>query len=89
MHRAILCEYNTVFMVCELKLLTPEKRQILTGLINILYVGHEKEMKSCLVFVYSDKDLTIVQYLDRLVHKKLEHNIKLYIRFLVGLKLVN
>ena len=76
MHRAILCEYNTVFMVCELKLLTPEKRQILTGLINTLYVGHEKEMKSCLVFVYSDKDLTIVQYLDRLVHKKLEHKDK-------------
>ena len=77
MHRAFLCEYNTVFMVGKLNLLTPDKRQILTGLINLLYIGHEKEMKSCLVFVYSDKNLTIVTYLERIKEKKkLEHKDK-------------
>ena len=77
MHRAFLCEFNAVFMVGKLNLLTPEKRQVLTGLINNLYIGKEKEMKSCLVFVYSDKNLTIVQYLERLKKKKkLEHKDK-------------
>ena len=77
MHRAFLCEYNAVFMVGKLNLLTPKQRQILTGLINLLYIGHEKEMKSCLVFVYSDKNLTIVQYLDRInERKKLQHKDK-------------
>ena len=77
MHRAFLCEYNAVFMVGKLNLLTPKKRQILTGLINILYIGHEKEMKSCLVFVYSDKNSTIVTYLDRIKYrKKLQHKDK-------------
>ena len=77
MHRAFLCEYNAVFMVGKLNLLTPDKRQILTGLINLLYIGHEKEMKSCLVFVYSDKNLTIVTYLERIKERKtLKHKDK-------------
>ena len=76
LYRAILCEYNALFMVAKLNLLTPEKRQIITGLINMLYIGHEKEMKSCLVFVYSDKNLTIIQYFQRISAKKLEHKNK-------------
>ena len=64
-------------MVGKLNLLTPDKRQILTGLINLLYIGHEKEMKSCLVFVYSDKNLTIVTYLERIKERKtLKHKDK-------------
>ena len=70
MYRAFLCEYNVVFMVGKLNLLTPQKRQVLTSMINMLYIGHEKEMKSCLVFVYSDKNLTIVQYLERIKEQK-------------------
>ena len=76
LYRAFLCEFNAVFMVGRLNLLTPEKRQIITGLINMLYIGHEKEMKSCLVFVYSDKNLTIIQYFQRILAKKLEHKNK-------------
>ena len=76
LHRAFLCEYNALFMVGKLNLLTPEKRQIITGLINMLYIGHEKDMKSCLVFVYSDKNLTIIQYFQRISAKKLEHKNK-------------
>ena len=77
MYRAFLCQYHVIFMVGKIELLSPEKRQVLTGLINILFTGHEKEMKSCLVFVYSDKTSTIVQYLERIKEtKKLEHKSK-------------
>ena len=77
MYRAILCQYHVVFMIGKIELLNPDKRQILTGLINTLFSGHENEMKSCLVFAYSDKTATIVQYLERIKGKqKLEHKDK-------------
>jgi len=77
MYRAFLCQYHVVYMIGKIELLSPEKRQILTGIINTLFTGHEKEMKSCLVFAYSDKTSTIVQYLERIKgHEKLEHKNK-------------
>ena len=65
-YRAFLCQYHVIFMVGKNELLTPDKTQALIGLINDLYIGHEKEMKSCFVFAYSDKTLTIIHYLERL-----------------------
>ena len=50
-----MCEYHAVFMVGKMELLSSEKIQILTGLLNSLFIGHEEEMKSCLAFVYFDK----------------------------------
>ena len=77
MYRAFLCQYNVVFMVGKIELLNPDKRQILTGLINHLFTGHENEMKSCLVFVYYDRTASIIQYLERIKgKKKLEHKEK-------------
>ena len=77
MYRAFLCQYQAVFMVGKIELLNPDKRQTLTGLINTLFSGHENEMKSCLIFAYSDKTATIVQYLERIKgRKKLEHKDK-------------
>ena len=76
-YRAFLCQYHVIFMVGKIELLSPEKRQVLTGLINILFTGHEKEMKSCLAFAYSDKTSSIVQYLERIKgREKLEHKDK-------------
>ena len=72
MYRAFLCQYHVVFMVGKIELLTPDKRQTLTQLINLLF--NEKEMKSCLAFAYSDKTSSIVQYLERIKGRKiLEH----------------
>ena len=77
MYRAFLCQYHVIFMVGKIELLNPDKRQTLTGLINELFIGHEKEMKSCLAFAYSDKTATIVQYLERIRgREKLEHKDK-------------
>ena len=74
--RAILCEYNIVFMIGNIESLKAEKRQILTQVINNLYVGNEKEMKSCLVFAYIDKTTTIVQYLESIKKGILKHKDK-------------
>ena len=77
MYRAFLCKYHVLFMVGKIELLTPDKRQTLTGLINTLFAGREEEMKSCLAFAYSDKTSTIVQYLERIKgRQKLEHKDK-------------
>ena len=54
MHRAFLCQYNVVFMIGKIELLIPDKREILIGLINELYIGHEKQIKSCVIITYSD-----------------------------------
>ena len=77
MYRAFKCQYNVVFMIGKIELLNPVKRQVLTGLVNSLFTGHEEEMKSCVAFVYSDKTSSIVQYLERIKgKKKLEHKSK-------------
>ena len=71
MYRAFLCQYHVIFMVGKIELLTPEKRQTLTSLINTLFTGHEKEMQSCLAFAYSDKTSSIVLYLERIKGRKI------------------
>ena len=71
MYRAILCKYHVIFMVGKIELLNPDKRQVLTGLINTLFSGHEEEMESCLAFAYSDKTATIVQYLEKIKGKQI------------------
>ena len=77
MYRAFLCQYHVVFMVGKIELLNSDQRLVLTRIINTLFTGHEKEMKSCLVFAYSDKTSTIVQYLERIKgHEQLEHKDK-------------
>ena len=73
-YRAIICEYPVLFMVGKIELLSSEKRQILTGLLNSLFIGHEEEMNSCLAFAYSDKTASIVQSLERIRGRQfLEH----------------
>ena len=77
MYRAFLCQYHVIFMVGKIELLTPDKRQTLTSLINTLFAGQEKKMKSCLAFAYSDKTATIVQYLERIKGREiLDHKDK-------------
>ena len=78
-------------MVGKIELLNTDKIQTLKGLINTLYIDHEKEMKSCLAFVYSDKTGSISQYLEsikgrqRLEHKDKKKMEKFYIKKILKL----
>ena len=77
MYRAFLCEYHVFFMMGKIELLTSEKRQTLTKLINTLFANKKGQMKSCLAFAYSDKSDSIVQYLERIKgHEYLKHDDK-------------
>ena len=66
MYRAFLCQYQVLFMIGKIEILTSEKRQILTRLINMLFTYRSKDIKSCVVFAYSDKTDSIVKYLERI-----------------------
>ena len=63
LYRAILCQYNVLFMIAKVQELQPEKYEILSRLILNLYSDREKMMKSCLVFIYSDNNSEIVKHI--------------------------
>ena len=77
MYRAFLCQYPVFFMIGKIENLTSEKRQTLTKLINSLFSVRAKEMKSCVAFAYSEKNDSLVKYLEKLRgHEALVHEDK-------------
>ena len=77
LYRAFLCEYNVVFMMGKIELLKNEPRQTLTNLINTLFTLKGKKINSCVVFAYSKKGESIVDYLESIPgHRYLEHKDK-------------
>ena len=77
MYRAFLCEYPVFFMIGKIEQLTSEKRQTLTKLINTLFNSGANEMKSCVAFAYSEKNDSLVKYLEKLRgHQPLFHDDK-------------
>ena len=63
LYRAILCDCNIVFTMGKVELLKNEPRQTLTNLINSLFTLRGKKINSCVVFAYSKKGESIVDYL--------------------------
>ena len=77
MYRAFLCQYPVFFMIGKIELLTSDKRQTLTNLINILFSKRAEEMKSCVAFGYSVRDDSLVRTLENLKGRKfLKHEDK-------------
>ena len=77
MYRAFLCKYPVFFMIGKIEQLTSEKRQTLTKLINTLFNSRANEMKSCVAFAYSEKNDSLVKYLEKLRgHQPLVHDDK-------------
>ena len=66
MYRAILCNYNVLFMMGKIEELPYEKCQLLIELISELYTNKEKQMKSCLVFLYTDNNSEIVRQIQKI-----------------------
>ena len=65
-YRAFLCKYPVFFAFGKIECLTSEKKKILIELINSLYNDNLNQMKSCVVFAYSDKNDSLVEYLNKL-----------------------
>ena len=70
MYRAFLCQYPVLFMIGKIELLSSEKRQTLTKLINSLFINKGIDMKSCVAFAYEEKTDSIVMYLEKLNGRK-------------------
>ena len=77
LYRAFLCEYNVVFMMGKIELLKTEPSQTLTNLINSLFTLRGKKINSCVVFAYSQKGVSIADYVESIPGRKyLEHKKK-------------
>ena len=55
LYRAFLCKLNVLFIMAKIDELQPEKYEIISKIILKLYLNKEKQMNSCLAFIYSNK----------------------------------
>ena len=65
MYRAILCQYNVLFMMAKIEELPSEQCQLLSDLISELYTNKETQMNSCLVFIYKNSSSEIVRHIQK------------------------
>ena len=70
LYRAILCDYNSCFIIGGIELLQFEQKSTLLKLISELYVEDNEQMKSCLIILYTSKGSDILKSLDSLKYKK-------------------
>ena len=70
LYRAILCQYNSCFIIGGVDLLESEKSSKLIELINKLYVEDYEKMKSCLIILYTYKGSDILKSLKLIKHIK-------------------
>ena len=64
--RAILCEFNTCFIVGGIELLEFNKKKELVELLNKLYDENYENMASCLIILYTKQTTDIFKSLDSL-----------------------
>ena len=64
LYRAILCEFNSCFIVGGIETLTFDKKNNFFNLINNLYVDNYKKMRSCLIILYTNKSSDIYKWLE-------------------------
>ena len=70
LNRAILCDYNSCFIIGGIELLQFEQQSILLNLLNDLFVEEYEQMKSCLIILYTSKGTDIFKSLDLIKHKQ-------------------
>ena len=79
LYRAILCEFNSCFIIGGIESLNFEKRTIFIDLINNIYIEKYKDMNSSLFILYTNKSSDIYKWLDlEKTIKKLDINRKDY-----------
>jgi len=71
LYRAILCEYNSCFIIGGIELLNNDKKTYLIELLNSFFQKGDENMNSCLIFLYSTKYSDIYKILDSLKYKKI------------------
>ena len=70
-YRAILCDYNSCFIIGGIELLEFDKKSKLLELLNNLYVEDNENMTSCLIILYTTRKTDIFKSLDSLKYRKI------------------
>ena len=61
MYKSILCNYNVLFSIVKVEILEIEKRYMILEFLDKLYIENLTKMKSCLVFIYNDRNTDFMQ----------------------------
>ena len=69
-YRAILCEYNSLFIIGGIEFLEFEQKICLINLLNHFFPKEEEKIKSCLIFLYTNKSSDIYKNLEMKKYKK-------------------
>ena len=70
LYRAILCQFNSCFIIGGIELLEFEKKSKLLEILNNLYEDINKKMTSCLIILYNNKSSDIFKSLNLLKYKQ-------------------
>ena len=71
LYRAILCEFNSCFIIRGIDLLEFDKKSKLVEILHFLLSKDHSKMKSCLIILYTSKNTDIYKSLDLLKFKKI------------------
>ena len=64
LYRAILCDYNSCFIVAGLELLETEKKTTILDILNNFFQRGNEKINSCLIFLYMSKNSDIYKSLE-------------------------
>ena len=71
LYRAILCEYNSCFIIGGIELLEFDKKSKLLELLNRLYADNNENITSCLIILYTTRTSEIYKSLDSLKYRNI------------------
>ena len=69
LYRAVLCKYNSCFIIGGLELLDNEQKTCIINLLNHLYDNRKFKYESCVIFLYTSKDSDIAKSLENRPYK--------------------
>ena len=73
-YRAILCEYNSCFIITGIEMLKFEQKLFIIELLNHFFPKEDEKIKSCIIFLYTTKNSDLIANLD---NKKYSKTLKL------------
>ena len=71
LYRAILCQFNSCFIIGGIELLNSEQKFTLLEMLNNTFVENSEDMNSCLIILYTSKSTDIYKSLNLVKHLKI------------------
>ena len=71
LYRAILCEFNSCFIIAGLESIETEKKEKILEILNNFFPKGDEEIKSCLFFLFQNNNSDIYKSLERKTFRKI------------------